>query len=697
MVTKTTIDKLPSLPQVLVQILDAVQKDNADYQHIADIIRHDARIATRLVIVANSSYYGQAKNCESIERALLSLGTDVVKTIVITASIKQFFSHFNQQHQQFLKHFWRRSLITANFAQVLATLTSYSAPDEAYLCGLLADMGQLITLTNNEQLYLEMLDGVETDTQLLAAEKKHFGSTHCDIGADLINSWSMSGFMEDAVRYHHETDKQILDAHHLVKILNLASQLSAAGDIDDQALATADNLFGLNESLTRELFNRINSDVDAIASSLGIDITDTETTELRYQQAHQQLGERLGKLGELAQLNAALWQARSQDGLQEAAQRSLFLTLGISDSVLFLFDKEKQRLCSQADNQNSQEPNQPPNFEITLEAGRSLISDAFLNGSQQSSQQSDTLTVIDRQMLRHCQADILVCWPLIHNTPESKNSVGVLVFACSAEKLNELEQRSSLVTQICQEIARAIADNSLRFQLIDQEGPSSNQYQQHIREAVHEASNPLSIIRNYLEMLRIKLGNEHDANEGLELIKEEIDRVGNILLRLQDPEQIAEDETTLRVNRVITATTHIFEDSICVTKNITLEKHLDSSLNEISGNPEHLKQILTNLLKNAVEALEPGGKITISSEASVSFSGRDYAAINIEDNGPGIAPELKKNLFRPVESTKGRGHSGLGLSIVKKLIDDMDGSIVCRSNPDSGTQFQILLPNQDGS
>ncbi len=696
MVTKTAIDQLPSLPQVLVQILDAVQKDNADYQRIADIIRHDAGIATRLVAVANSSYYGRAKNCESIERALLFLGTDVVKTIVITASIKQFFSHFNQQHQNFLKSFWRRSLITANFAQVLATLTSYSAPDEAYLCGLLADVGQLITLTNNEKQYLAMLENAHTDSQLLTAEQQQFGTTHCEIGADLIDSWGISGFMGDAVRYHHEADKLILDAHHLVKIVNLASQLSATEDIDDQALATADNLFGLNESLTRELFSRINSDVDAIASSLGIDISDTETTGKGYQQANQQLGERLGELGELAQLNAALWQARSQDGLQEAAQRSLFLTLGITGSVLFLLDKEKQRLCSQTSGQDTPEPNQALNFEIPLEAGRSLISDAFLQDHQQSSSQSKTLTVVDRQMLRYCQSDILVCWPLTQNATKAigqSNTVGVLVFACSQEKLTELEQRASLATQICQEIASAIADTTQRFQLIDQEGPTSSQYQLHIREAVHEASNPLSIIRNYLEMLRIKLGDEHDANEGLELIKDEIDRVGNILLRLKDPEQITEGDTTVDINEVIKATAHIFEDSICVTKNISLETHLDSNLTETSGNPEHLKQILTNLLKNAVEALEAGGKITVSSEASVSFSGRDFTAINIEDNGPGIAPEIKKNLFSPVNSTKGQGHSGLGLSIVKKLIDDMDGSIVCRSNPNSGTQFQILLPN----
>ena len=98
MVTKKAIDQLPSLPQVLVQILDAIHSDNADYQHIAGIIRHDSAVAARLIAVANSSYFGRAKQCESIERALLFLGTDAVKTIVITASIKQFFNHFNQRH-----------------------------------------------------------------------------------------------------------------------------------------------------------------------------------------------------------------------------------------------------------------------------------------------------------------------------------------------------------------------------------------------------------------------------------------------------------------------------------------------------------------------------------------------------------------------------------------------------------------------
>src|SRR5690606_16919387 len=145
------VERLPSLPQVMIRILDAIHHENADYQHIADIIRHDTAMTARLLDVANSSYYGRAKSCQTIERALMFLGTNTVKTIVITASMKQFFNRFNPHHRPFVKAFWRRSLISANFAHILANLTAFPAPEEAYLSALLMDVGQLILLNQHDQ------------------------------------------------------------------------------------------------------------------------------------------------------------------------------------------------------------------------------------------------------------------------------------------------------------------------------------------------------------------------------------------------------------------------------------------------------------------------------------------------------------------------------------------------------------------
>lgn len=691
--TKTAINQLPSLPQVLVKILDAIQSDDADYQRIADIMRHDTAITAKLLTVANSSYYGRTGRCDSIERTLLYLGIDAVKTIVITISIKQLFANFNQQHSQFMQSFWRRSLITANFAKVLATLTSYSAPEEAYLCGLLTDVGQLILLSDEQQHYLELYTQCHDDQQLLAAEQLQ-GLNHCLLGAELIDSWNIPGFMADAVRYHHEAEHLLLDAHHLVKIIHLASTLSINGTISDQALSSANTLFGLNEALTKELRNRINVDADQLAQSMGIDIDDTETAQQQHHEARLQLGQRLGDFTELAHINTDLRLAKTQAGLQEAAQRALFLTLGVSNSVLFLLDQEHKLLYSQPPiAPHEQAP--ALDFRLPLEPGRSLICDALLLNLQQSSHKiSEPLSIIDRQILRYCQSDILICWPLrltAASNDGSDQDIGVLAFATTEQQLEQLELRAALSSSLCRHIASAIASFQQRFDAIEQQQSSAELYQKTINEAVHEASNPLSIMRNYLEMLRIKLGDNHSANDGLKLISEEIDRVGNILLRLKDPQQTATDPSSLHANEIIEGIAHIFSGSICATRQITLELKLDPQLHEIKGNPEHLKQILTNLLKNACEILPPNSRIVVSSEASVSVSGRDFISIYVEDNGPGIPKDIKQSLFNPVKSTKGNNHSGLGLSIVKNLVEDMDGSVVCRSS-NQGTQFQILLP-----
>ncbi|MFT7128641.1 MAG: HD-like signal output (HDOD) protein/signal transduction histidine kinase [Gammaproteobacteria bacterium] len=685
MVIKVAVDQMPSLPQVLIEILDAIGSDRADFQSIAKVIRHESAVTAKLISAANSSYFGSTKHCDSIERALLFLGTDAVKTIVITTSIKQFFGNFNQDHAQFLKTFWRRSLISANVAKVLATLTGYSNPDEAYLCGLLMDVGQLMLLTSEEKSYLSIIGSSNSDNELVTEEERLFGITHCELAGELIESWNIPGFMADACRYHQEPVDSILDTHHLVKIINLTSLLSAETDIDDHALEVADTLFGLNEALTRELLTRIGNDADNMASALGININnDSDQSE-----ANKKLGEKVGAIAELAQISSDLWQVNSHEGLQKAIDRALFLTFGITDNMLFIYDTEHNILTARA---SSEQDEEKPTFTVPAESGRSIVSDTQLSGKSIISADLDgSLKIIDRQLLRYLNANSLVSWPL-KSKQDSATIVGVLVLGANPDHAKLLQDKAQLISALCCEIAEAIRKNIERIESVEVENSDSVDYQLQINEAVHEASNPLSIIRNYLELLSIKLGDEDGASKELTIIKEEIDRVGNILLRLRDPEQTDGATGPVDINSIVTSIAQIFRASICTTKNIDLELKLDKTLTDTQANPEHLKQILTNLLKNAVEALPVKGKITISSEASVSFSGRHFVGIYIEDNGPGIDEKIKKNLFSPVTSTKGDGHSGLGLSIVKKLIDEMSGSIVCRSSAPNGTQFQILLP-----
>jgi HD-like signal output (HDOD) protein/two-component sensor histidine kinase len=681
-------ERLPSLPQVLLRILDAIHSERADLQHIASIIHQDTAMTTRLLTVANSSYYGRAKACQTVERALLFLGTDTVKTIVITASIKQFYNRFHPNHQPFIKAFWRRSLVAANFSHILANLTGYPAPDEAYLAGLIMDVGQLILLNQDDRGYLECWSKAADDRALLALEREHFRRGHDEAGADLVDSWQLSGFMGDAVRYHHEPASHILDAHHLVKITNLASLLSAQGEVSDEAINQADQLFGLNEALTRELLARISADVERIAGGLNIDIGLPDDADV--QAAHAQLGERLGQLSELGQMNNELWRSQSRSALEQTIQRIVYMTLGVERSILFtvasagdvLEGRLPEHLAEHAGSANL-----PPDFIVPLLPQRSLVSTALLDRAPTHSLalEQAALAVLDRQLLNYCQAESLLCLPLLAGS----EPIGVLVLGLTAELDNPQTSKPILLAALCGEIAAAIQHQLQRVLLTD--GSADDTLQLKISEAVHEASNPLSIIRNYLEMLRIKLGESHQAHDDLDLIKQEIDRVGAILLRLREPSDKPDDTATVAINNIVSNLARIFEQSLCATHQIGLRLQLADSMPPLHSSITHLQQILTNLIKNSIEALPPGGSITLGTESGMVVDGRSFASITIEDNGPGIPEPVMRRLFSPVTSTKGAGHSGLGLSITKKLIDEIGGSILCKSNK-YGTRFQLLIP-----
>lgn len=689
MVTENrALERLPSLPQVLLRILDAIHSERADLQQIASIIHQDTAMTTRLLTVANSSYYGRAKVCQTVERALLFLGTDTVKTIVITASIKQFYNRFHPNHQPFIKAFWRRSLVAANFSHILANLTGYAAPDEAYLAGLMMDVGQLVLLNQDDRGYLECWSKAEDDRALLALERAQFQRGHDEAGADLIDSWQLSGFMADAVRYHHEPGSHILDAHHLVKILNLASLLSAQDAVSDEAINQADQLFGLNEALTRELLARIRADVERIAGGLNIDIGLPDDADLQAAQA--QLGERLGQLSELGQMNNELWRSQSRSALEQTIQRIVYMTLGVERSVLFTLTEKGEMLEGRLPEHvadHAAGAGTPPDFILPLAPARSLVSTALLERTPTHSLalEPSALAVLDRQLLNHCHAESLLCLPLLAG-PEP---IGVLVLGLTAELDNPQTSKPILLAALCGEIAAAVQHQMQRLAVA--EGSGDETLQLKIREAVHEAGNPLSIIRNYLEMLRIKLGESHQAHDDLNLIKEEIDRVGAILLRLREPAEVPGDTSTVAINSVVGNLARIFEQSLCATHQIALRLQLADSIPPIHSSITHLQQILTNLIKNSIEALPPGGSITLGTESGMVVDGRSFASITIEDNGPGIPEPVMRRLFSPVTSTKGTGHSGLGLSITKKLIDEIGGSILCKSNK-YGTRFQLLIP-----
>jgi len=106
----------------------------------------------------------------------------------------------------------------------------------------------------------------------------------------------------------------------------------------------------------------------------------------------------------------------------------------------------------------------------------------------------------------------------------------------------------------------------------------------------------------------------------------------------------------------------------------------------VKSDAAFLRRVLTNLVLNATQAMENGGKLTVA-----AYPSTNKVVITVKDSGVGIPEEVKKNLFMPLFTTKSKGQ-GLGLAVVKRLVEALNGTVKFESEKDNGTQFIIELP-----
>lgn len=677
--THVTLNKLPSLPQALVRILDAVNQESADFQKLSDIIRQDTAMAARLIAVANSSLYRRQYSCDTVDRALMCLGLETVRTLVITAAVRQYFAGFNQGPQHFMRGFWQRSLLAAHSAQAFASLTGYQGVSQAYLSGLLMDVGQLCLLVNNETIYCELLETSAGDDQaMLQAERSVIGIGHDELGAAVLDSWRMDNFMAEAVRFHHAAAPDLSHAHHLVKLVNVANLLSRPEGPDEFALNQAYALFGFNSDLVQEIHLRVCADVQRLAGGLGIGQPES-AAPADADPATVQLGQKVSELAQLQALRQGLSTPAGETPVTGGTNlgRLLYLSFGFEKHMMFIQRPESGAL----------EAREKPDalladFVVDEAAQDSLVWRSFASGQVMSSANVDPtdLCLTDQQLLRYCRQPDLLCMPFVCG-----HARGVLVAGADPQSLMQQQTHAALWRSLLNEIVEMLA-----APVSGAQNETGQAGRQRISEAVHEASNPLSVINNYLEILRLKLGDSQDTAKEFDILREEIDRVGKILLQLNNPGQLQETER-VDVNGVVEDLARIFRDSLCAAKGIDLVLELDRSVQTLDLNRAELKQVITNLAKNAVEAMSSGGTLTLGTQSRVVVGGRAHIAINIEDTGPGIDESVMARLFMPGTSHKGGQHAGLGLSVVKRLMDAMNAEIVCTSTS-TGTQFRLLLP-----
>lgn len=220
-------------------------------------------------------------------------------------------------------------------------------------------------------------------------------------------------------------------------------------------------------------------------------------------------------------------------------------------------------------------------------------------------------------------------------------------------------------------------------------------HREHARRIAHEARNPLSVIRSYLQLMPQRHPDASGLAEDMDVVQAEIDRLGALIDASTEAPQAAVEPGFCRVPELLHDLRAMVGEPLFARRGIHLELRTSAGLPPIAIPPSKLRQVLLNLLHNAADILHPGGRCTIALAGEVWADGVRCLEIRVIDNGPGLPPERLADPFTPRPSAKGGHHEGLGLAISRQLLAEWHGRILCRSQNGVGTSFQLLVPVHD--
>jgi len=197
------IEDLPTIPHTMQQVLSEIDSISASAQTMQHIIEQDPVITAKILKMANSPFYGTVVDISNVGRAMVTMGFDEVKNVVIGLSLAGVFCEELDFDEFDTSDLWLHAIGVATGARMIAEEVSGLDPDDMFTAGMLHDLGRLLyCIYFKEELTATLADRKENDTTLIEAEERH-GINHAEIGAALTRRWDLSELLENVIRFHH--------------------------------------------------------------------------------------------------------------------------------------------------------------------------------------------------------------------------------------------------------------------------------------------------------------------------------------------------------------------------------------------------------------------------------------------------------------------------------------------------------------
>lgn len=682
---------LPQLPQVILQLIRAFGREKTDVDEVTQIISRDAALTAKLLAIIASPHVNLAKQVTTIKSAVVYLGLDTVRNIAISSSAMQFFKYSKVADNFNINRFWYHSYKCAILAQRIALEENQVNPDQYFLAGLLHDIGTLVLMATFPKEYKEIEARVNQGQNEFDAQADILNIDGPKVSAWLFNQWHLNPMISDAVGFLSQSPARIQKELAHIKILFMANLMAEP----ESTNVTQDVLFltDMPAAVLNDIAVQAENEVHQIAKTLNLVLGAPE-------QGYNLLTDDLKDVSLFFGTLDNLLRARDIKTVLETIQRGLEIIFQIPRIFFFLKDKEKNLLtgtCAKEDRHY----NLVTSIALALHNNGSLIVKSVKTGKITASMGQENLAASDAQIIRVLETPALYAIPILGH----KGCSGAMVIGVDSNLSQTLDKNKTLLklfsrqTGICLEnlnfhwaYARDISDKKMEA------------YATLTDKIVHEINNPVTIIKNYLETLKLKLPEKHPAQEEITVVKEEISRISSLLEGLTSfsKPKVGGTLETIDLNQMCRRVLAVLQKSILLPRQIRIQTDLDDAMPKATLDSNGLKQVIINLVKNAAEALEKGDEIQfktrlVPGSAKVLIDEKrklpGLAQITIQDNGPGIPSHIRERLFEPYNSSKiGASNSGLGLCIVHAIIRKMQGRITCDSSQGKGTCFTILIP-----
>jgi HD-like signal output (HDOD) protein/signal transduction histidine kinase len=683
-----TSRSLPTLPHILLQLIDICNQEEKGIRDLSKVINKDPSISERLLRLVNSAYYSLKQKISSIDQALLLLGMDAVKNIAISSSVYQVFHRPGRKSAFNLKLFWWHSLSCATLARRLAIRVQYPSPDEAFLAGLMHDIGKIVLWNNFEQEYEQILKNSAYRTAELLEGEQAFGLGHAEAGAWLIRHWDLHSFMPDAVLYHHDPSDRIVHASPMVQMVYVANRLCpVVAEESEEALPICERIIDLHREELEELISQTEEEVKGIAHSLDIEISTPEEEPQglgpKDRKKYEELAAWVRDISLLHSFSEAYLGAENAQDILKIIRQGFQLLLDLNS--LFFFQYRGDSLLG-TDMGGDEQEDALRSLRIPFREETSLLVKALVQQRiLDTFDNKPVLSILDEQLVRFLGSEGMICLPM----RVGEDRLGVLIGALRRTEREMLHAKRKFLTMFLNLASLALHRfqvKEVQVERIREERMSATSML--ARKVVHEAHNPLGIISNYLSILAGKLSRNESAQEDLRIVREEIRRVSRIIGELSSFSQPGQNaREPVDINGILRDMVRISQESLQQRAGIDLELKLDQNIPLLSSDSNKLKQVFINLMKNSVEAMSEGGKVSF--ETRYRDGEPPSIEVLITDQGKGIPESVRSTLFEPYTSSK--GHEGLGLAIVHSAVGDLGGKLSYQTG-EKGTTFLIQLP-----